>query len=167
MSRIAIFVFPPCCFVFGVYTPFLWILFLIVGFLSKFVGSLCPSSVFWNLNVFLQRLFLRSFFVGFLRLLLWQILFLTFGGWHEVKCVCKKLSVCLKCVFASRIDFSLNLVPLYTTVSKNTVSVSNVSAVNLIVGWCKFVCSMKASMSGLLTSQREKYRLCSISKLLV
>ena len=39
-----------------------------------------------------------------------------------------------KCVFASRIDFSLNLVPLYTTVSKNTVSVSDVSAVNLIVG---------------------------------
>ena len=51
-----------------------------------------------------------------------------------MKCVCKKLSVCLKCVVASRIDFSLNLVPLYTTVSKNTVSVSNVSVVNLIVG---------------------------------
>ena len=40
----------------------------------------------------------------------------------------------LKCVFTSRIDFSLNLVPLYTTVSKNTVSVSDISAVNLIVG---------------------------------
>ena len=51
-----------------------------------------------------------------------------------MKCVCKKLSVCSKCVFASRIDFSLNLVPLYTTVSKNAVSVSNVSAVNSIVG---------------------------------
>ena len=61
-----------------------------------------------------------------------------------MKCVCKKLSVCLKCVFASRIDFSLNLVPLYTTVSKNAVSVSNVSAVNL------------TSMSGLLMSHREK-----------
>ena len=35
---------------------------------------------------------------------------------------------------ASRIDFSLNLARLYTTVSKNAVSVSNVSAVNLIVG---------------------------------
>ena len=88
-----------------------------------------------------------------------------------MKCVCKKVSVCLKCVFASRIDFSLNLVPLYTTVSKNAVSVSNVSAVNSIVGWCKFACSMKASMSGLLMSHRprhrEKYRLCSISKVLV
>ena len=50
-----------------------------------------------------------------------------------MKCVCKKVSVCLKCVFASRIDLSLNLVPLYTTVSKNAVSVSNVSAVNSIV----------------------------------
>ena len=38
-----------------------------------------------------------------------------------------------KCVFASRIDSSLNLVPLYTTVSKNAVSVSNVSPVNSIV----------------------------------
>ena len=55
-----------------------------------------------------------------------------------MKCVCKKVSVCLKCVFASRIDFFLNLVPLYTAVSKNAASqwssVSNVSAVNLIVG---------------------------------
>ena len=49
-------------------------------------------------------------------------------------CVCRKVSVCLNCVFASRIDFSLNIVPLYTTASKNTVSVSNVSVVNLIVG---------------------------------
>ena len=46
----------------------------------------------------------------------------------------KKVSVCLKCVCASRIDFSLDLVPLYTTMSKNAVSVSNVSAVNSIVG---------------------------------
>ena len=44
-----------------------------------------------------------------------------------MKCVCKK-------IFASRIDFSLNLVPLYTNVSKNAVSASNVSAVNSIVG---------------------------------
>ena len=50
-----------------------------------------------------------------------------------MKCVCRKVSVCLKCVFVSRIDFSLNLVPLYTTVSKNAVSASNVSAVNSIV----------------------------------
>ena len=51
-----------------------------------------------------------------------------------MKYVCKKVSVCLKCVCASRIDFSLDLVPLYTTMSKNAISVSNVSAVNSIVG---------------------------------
>ena len=38
-----------------------------------------------------------------------------------MKCVCKKVSICLKCVFASRIDFSFNLVPLYTAMSKNAV----------------------------------------------
>ena len=50
-----------------------------------------------------------------------------------MKCVRKKVSVCVKCVFASRIDFSLNLARLYTTVSKNAVSVSNFTAVNSIV----------------------------------
>ena len=37
-------------------------------------------------------------------------------------------------LFKTRIDFPLNLVPLYSMVSKNAVLVSNVSAVNLIVG---------------------------------
>ena len=36
--------------------------------------------------------------------------------------------------------------PLYLIVSKNTISVSDVSAVNLIVGRCKFSSSMKVSM---------------------
>ena len=40
----------------------------------------------------------------------------------------------LKCVFISRIDCSLNLLPLYITVSRNTDSESEISAVNLIVG---------------------------------
>ena len=45
----------------------------------------------------------------------------------------------LKCVFASMIafsHFSLNVVPWYTTVSKTIVSVSDILAVNFIVGWC-------------------------------
>ena len=41
-----------------------------------------------------------------------------------------KMGLCIKDMFFD----SLNLVPLYTTVSKNAVSVSNVSAVNSIVG---------------------------------
>ena len=59
--------------------------------------------------------------------------------------MCKKVSICLKCVFASRIDFSLNLVPLYTAVAKNAVSVSNVSAVNL-KGWVMSVCLFKEGL---------------------
>ena len=45
-----------------------------------------------------------------------------------------KVSVFLKCVLTSRIDFSWNLVPLYIIVSKKTISVSDISAVNLTVG---------------------------------
>ena len=47
-----------------------------------------------------------------------------------VKCVYWKVSTCLKCVFTSWTTFSLNLVPMYTTVSKNIMSVSDISAVN-------------------------------------
>ena len=36
----------------------------------------------------------------------------------------------MTCVLTSRIDFSWNLVPLYIIVSKNTISVSDISAVN-------------------------------------
>ena len=43
------------------------------------------------------------------------------------------VSVRLKCVRTSRIESLLNLTPLYTFVSKNVVSVSDISAVNLIV----------------------------------
>ena len=35
--------------------------------------------------------------------------FFTLGGWQEVKCVYWKVSLGLKCVFTSRIDWSLNL----------------------------------------------------------
>ena len=45
-----------------------------------------------------------------------------------------KVSFFFKCVSTSRIDSSLNLVLLYIIVSENTVSVSNISVVNLIVG---------------------------------
>ena len=45
-------------------------------------------------------------------------------------CTGSKVNVFLKCFFSSRIDFPLNLVPL----SKNKVSVSDISDVNLIVG---------------------------------
>ena len=127
----------------------LWILFLILGFLSTIVGSLRSSSFFFFL---IWIIFLKVVSEEF---------FLTFGRWHGVKCVCKKVSVCLTCVFASRIDFSLNLVPLFTTVSKNAVSVSNVSAVNssLLDQW-RLWCLVYSCPIG------KRYRVCSISKLL-
>ena len=51
------------------------------------------------------------------------------------------VSVGLKCVRTSRIQSLLNLTPLYTFVSTNVVSVSDISAVNLIVGWKLFAFS--------------------------
>ena len=50
----------------------------------------------------------------------------------------------------------LSLFPLYTVVSKNVVSVSYISAVNLIVAWCLLACSMNLSISSLLTFHIEK-----------
>ena len=53
-------------------------------------------------------------------------------------------SFCLKCVFTSRITFSLNLVPLYTTVSKNIVSVNfggefNSRLIKIYLPWFTYV----------------------------
>ena len=48
------------------------------------------------------------------------------------------------------IDFEA--LPLYTTVS----SVFEISAVNVMVGWCEFACVINLSISGLLTSHNEK-----------
>ena len=63
-----------------------------------------------------------------------------------------KVSVGLKCVRTSRIESSLNLKPLYTIVSKNVVSVSEISAVNLIIGWKLFAFRRNASVLFLLVS---------------
>ena len=60
--------------------------------------------------------------------------FLMPGGWQEVKCVYWKVSVGLKCVRTSRMDSLLNLSPLYTHVPRKVISVSEISAVNFIVG---------------------------------
>ena len=40
--------------------------------------------------------------------------------------------------------------------SRNAASVFEISAVNLMVGWCEFACVMNLSTSGLLTSHNEK-----------
>ena len=81
--------------------------------------------------------------------------FLTPGGWNEEKCVYRNVSVGLKYVRTSRTELLLNLSPLQMFVSRNVVSVSEISAVNLIVGWCLFACSMNYSISSLFKVQRE------------
>ena len=65
------------------------------------------------------------------------------NGWQDEKCVYWNVSVALKCVLTSRIDVLLNLFPLYTIVSRNVTSFSELSAVNLTVAWWSFTCSMK------------------------
>ena len=61
--------------------------------------------------------------------------FLTPGGRQKEKGVYWKVSVGLKCVQISRIACLLNLSPLKTVVSRKFISLSGISAVNLIVGW--------------------------------
>ena len=65
------------------------------------------------------------------------------------------VSVDLKCVIISKTGSLLNLWPLYVVVSKKVASVHDISAVNLIVGWCLFACSMNFSTTSLLVCDRE------------
>ena len=57
-----------------------------------------------------------------------------------------KVSIGLKCVRISRIPCLLNLSPLKTVVSRKFTSLSEISAVNLIVGCCLFARTIKSSM---------------------
>ena len=61
----------------------------------------------------------------------------------------------LKCVRTSRKESLLNLTPLYTFVSKNVVSVSEISAVNLIVGWKLFAFIRNSSILFLFVSYTD------------
>ena len=111
----------------------LWVLLLIAIFLSKLCGQ--PLSI----NRFLKSEILpqRSLFVGFSTLHVCQI---HFNNWWMIRSVNVYTGrFHLKCVFASMIafsHFSWNVVPWYSTVSNKIVSVSDISAVSFIVGWC-------------------------------
>ena len=71
--------------------------------------------------------------------------FLTPGGWQESKGVYWKVSVGLKCVRTSRLEFFFNRSPLYKHVS-----------VNVIEGWNLFASSVKLFMPSLFVFHREK-----------
>ena len=82
--------------------------------------------------------------------------FLTPEGWQESKGVYWKVSVGLKCVRTSRLEFFFNRSPLYKHVSMNVISVCEISAVNLIEGWNLFASSVKLFMASLFVFHREK-----------
>ena len=67
-----------------------------------------------------------------------------------------KVSVGLKCVRRSRLEFFFNRSPLYKHVSMNIISVCEISAVNLIEGWNLFASSVKLFMASLFVFHREK-----------
>ena len=66
------------------------------------------------------------------------------------------VSVGLKWFLMSRTDSLLNLSPLKIVVSKKVVSVHDASAVDFIVGWCLFACSINCFTTSLLAFQLEK-----------
>ena len=67
----------------------------------------------------------------------------------------RNVSVGLKCVSISNIDFSANRSPLKTFVSRNVILVYDISAVNLIVWWCLFASSMNCVTWSLCIFQIE------------
>ena len=67
-----------------------------------------------------------------------------------------KVSVGLKWVHTSRIECFFNRSPLYTHVSKNVISVTEISAVNFIAGWKLFAVSVKLFIASLFVFHREK-----------
>ena len=69
--------------------------------------------------------------------------------------VLKCCSIGLKCVFISNIESFVNRSPLKTYVSRNVVSVYEMSAVNFIVKWWLFVFSINCVTSALFVCQIE------------
>jgi len=63
----------------------------------------------------------------------------------------------------SRIDFSVNLSPFNTTVYKKVILSSDISAMNLIVGWNVLACSMTRSTSFFCSPKRRKRHQCNVS----
>ena len=79
--------------------------------------------------------------------------------------VCWKVSV----VFTSRITFSFNLVPLYTTVSKNIVSVNfggefNSRIVLYVRGLKEYVCMLRVTSHDIPPGKSPSEPSCSIGE---
>ena len=102
-------------------------------------------------NVPFEEFVLRSLSASLLRKP-----FFTPNGWHVVKNVYSIVSIVFKWVALSRTDSLMNLSPMWIVVSNKVVSVHDVSAVNFIVLWNLFACSMNCSTSSLLVFQRKE-----------
>ena len=141
MSRKAIFLFLPCCFVSGGRAAFLSVSFTSnSNFSFKIVWLASVHQALLKSEILPQR----SLFVGFSRLLVCQI---HFNNWWVVRG---------ENVYTGRFLFKMRLYVNYsffsvfveccalvlTTGSKKIVSVSDISAVNFIasraIGWSKF-----------------------------
>ena len=114
------------------------------------------SKVLWNSSSPFWKFSFEEFVLSSRRASPFIKPFLTPNGWQDEKCIYWNVSVGLKCVPTSRINMLLKLSPLYTIVSRNVTLSSEISAVNLIVAWWLFACSMKSVISSLQISQREK-----------
>ena len=114
------------------------------------------SKVLWNSSSPFWKFSFEEFVLSSRRASPFIKPFLTPNGWQDEKCIYWNVSVGLKCVPTSRINMLLKLSPLYTIVSRNVTLSSEISAVNLIVAWWLFACSMKCVISSLQISQREK-----------
>ena len=81
---------------------------------------------------------------------------LSIGTWN--------VPVGLKWALMSRTDSLLNLSPLQIAVSKKVTSETDISAINVIVGWCLITCSMNWLTTYQLVCKREIMSSSSISK---
>ena len=97
--------------------------------------------------------------------------FLAPGGWQELKCAYWKVSVGLIKVCAHiKNRVLLKRSPLYIHVSKNVISVSEISAVNFVVGWKVFASSLNLFIASLFMfhhsygSIEKRCRQCTFSK---
>ena len=117
MSWKAIFLFPLCCCVSGVYTPSLWTLYLIeVFYQSLWVASVNQAFLkIWK--IFLQRSFWGVCLQDSQGFSFDKSFFNTWRVIRDKMCVLEGFRFLFKFAFPSRIDFSLNLVPLYTTIN--------------------------------------------------
>ena len=105
-----------------------------VSFLSKFVGSLCPSSVFLTFECFSSKVVSEEFFRRILKASpLTNPFFNTWRVTPGEMCVQEGFRLFKMCLCIKDRFFLESCASVSTTVSKNTVSVSDVSALNLIV----------------------------------